>query len=1208
MPAAVAVCDRIDPGQAAKRQSVTRVGQILYERGLTALDCIPGMKGLTTLGGLARGLRGLASTGLKGVKQGALGLGRRLRGDGIPMNGRNACGDPVDVATGELLMSAVDVELPGVLPLVLERHHISSYRAGRWFGASWASTLDQRLVLEEHGARLLTADGMTLLYPRPIPDEPVLPVEGPRWPLSWDGEWGAPMSVHQPATGRTLHFAPAEGRPGAELPLIAITDRNANRIHLAYDQHGAPTDIHHSGGYHLGITTHKHRITALTLLNDPDRPTLLRYGYDSAGLLAEITNSSGRPLKFSYDEHRRMSRWEDRNGYWYSYDYDTQGRCVFTTGTDRALEYRYAYDPDQLRTVVTDSLGHETRYQFNDSFQLIAQTDPLGHTITHAWDRYDRTLAITDPLGHTTRHTHDEHGNITTITRPDGSEVRAEYNEFHQPTEVTQPDGAVWRQSYDAAGNRTTLLDPAGHRTRYAYDKHGAVAMIVDALGQRTRVRSDAAGLPIAVTDPTGSVTRYERDSFGRVTSVTDPAGLVTLAERTVEGWLVRQIDPVAGEQRWTYDGEGNRLTHTTADGRTTSFEYGAFDLPVAQTRPDGTRYEFVLDTELRVIKVINPQGLTWDYTYDPVGRLIAESDFDGRIVRYRFDARGRLTERTNGVGQSVVYVRDALGRMAEKHMGGTVTSFSYDARGRLLRAADEEVELLVERDPLGRVLSEAVNGRAVARTYDPLGRLVGRSTPSGHRSTHSYDPAGRPETLVAAGTAMAFDYDAAGRETSRRLSTDVAIGQRWDPAGRLVGQHVSAGGRTVRERDYGYREDGCVTHIDEGSGASRMALDAHGRVLSIDSAAGAEGYRYDRAGNQIFGQWPTGDAPAVSAGERDYTGMRITRAGRVRYQYDEAGRTIRRRVARLSGKVDTWRYEWDAEDRLTTVTTPDGVRWRYAYDPFGRRIAKRRHAEDGSVAEETLFTWSGTTLVEQATRRGDADESVLTWDYLGSRPLAQTERLPQQEVGRRFYAIVTDIVGTPTDLVDEAGDVVWHSDTTVWGVSRGSAGSQTASTPLRFPGQTADEETGWHYNLHRHYDPATARYTTPDPYGLVPAPNHYAYVDHPFTWSDPLGLAPHDAMLDDVSEAYVRRRHMPGGSEATSDKSTFLPDVDLDDLVDQANNVPPRGPNANGNWERDVDADGIIGHQSPDAGGLPSSRYRVVQDYYGGVITMHPL
>ncbi|MGF1430640.1 putative adhesin, partial [Kitasatospora sp. LaBMicrA B282] len=44
----------------------------------------------------------------------------------------------------------------------------------------------------------------------------------------------------------------------------------------------------------------------------------------------------------------------------------------------------------------------------------------------------------------------------------------------------------------------------------------------------------------------------------------------------------------------------------------------------------------------------------------------------------------------------------------------------------------------------------------------------------------------------------------------------------------------------------------------------------------------------------------------------------------------------------------------------------------------------------------------------------------------------------------------------------------------------------------------------------HRHYDPTTARYLTPDPLGLTPAPNHTTYVHNPHTWTDPLGLSPY--------------------------------------------------------------------------------------------------
>ena len=56
--------------------------------------------------------------------------------------------DPVDVATGEMLMSATDVSLPGALPLVLERTFVSGHTCGGWFGRTWSATLDQRLELD----------------------------------------------------------------------------------------------------------------------------------------------------------------------------------------------------------------------------------------------------------------------------------------------------------------------------------------------------------------------------------------------------------------------------------------------------------------------------------------------------------------------------------------------------------------------------------------------------------------------------------------------------------------------------------------------------------------------------------------------------------------------------------------------------------------------------------------------------------------------------------------------------------------------------------------------------------------------------------------------------------------------------------------------------------------------------------------------------
>jgi RHS repeat-associated protein len=164
---------------------------------------------------------------------------------------------------------------------------------------------------------------------------------------------------------------------------------------------------------------------------------------------------------------------------------------------------------------------------------------------------------------------------------------------------------------------------------------------------------------------------------------------------------------------------------------------------------------------------------------------------------------------------------------------------------------------------------------------------------------------------------------------------------------------------------------------------------------------------------------------------------------------------------------------------------------------------------------------WDATTLAEQHHRGpsdgdGPAAEQtiVFDWEPDGIRPLAQRERrspwvdAPQDAVDERFFAIVTDLTGTPTELVDSAGTVTWRLRTTLWGVELPGTGAQHG-TPLRFPGQYHDPETGLNYNFYRHYDSAAARYATSDPVGLLAGTDPYAYVINPTGFIDPLGLAP---------------------------------------------------------------------------------------------------
>jgi RHS repeat-associated protein len=66
-----------------------------------------------------------------------------------------------------------------------------------------------------------------------------------------------------------------------------------------------------------------------------------------------------------------------------------------------------------------------------------------------------------------------------------------------------------------------------------------------------------------------------------------------------------------------------------------------------------------------------------------------------------------------------------------------------------------------------------------------------------------------------------------------------------------------------------------------------------------------------------------------------------------------------------------------------------------------------------------------------------------------------------------------------------------------------------TVGLDLRFPGQMVQAESGLFYNWNRQYDSSIARYTQPDPLGLVDGPSRYAYVgSDPLQQVDPSGLA----------------------------------------------------------------------------------------------------
>jgi len=212
-------------------------------------------------------------------------------------------------------------------------------------------------------------------------------------------------------------------------------------------------------------------------------------------------------------------------------------------------------------------------------------------------------------------------------------------------------------------------------------------------------------------------------------------------------------------------------------------------------------------------------------------------------------------------------------------------------------------------------------------------------------------------------------------------------------------------------------------------------------------------------------------------------------------------GRLVEKLVDKGGYRPLLWRYRWDARSQLTGIETPDGERWEYKYDPFGRRISKRCTSHNKPGMD---FHWNGDQLTDEIPVGSDGkpdDENAIRWIYEpGSfTPLARYEK------GQLHYA-VTDTVGRIQELLTEDGTIVWRGKQQLWGREE-SENDANISCRLRFPGQYEDEESGLYYNRFRYYDCEAGQYISPDPIGLAGGVNPYGYVGNPLKYIDPLGL-----------------------------------------------------------------------------------------------------
>jgi RHS repeat-associated protein len=942
-------------------------------------------------------------------------------------------------------------------------------------GRGWDTPADARLELQPDGSVLfLDGEGTGALFDTPPLAGPVRePVDG--WVLDRSStHWTVRKK------GGLTWFFPVPAARQAEMLVAAVMDACGNSVQFLHGPQGLERVVE-SAGRSFEVLS-RGGLAQRIVLHHPDFPerrVMARFEYDEQHRLVAVHDALDHPYRFAWHADGRLARHTNRVGLSFRYEYDASGRCVHSWGDGGLYDYHLAYDPGGRWTNWRDSLGHRWSVEMDERGNPVAETDPLGGVTSYAYDAAGRTVAVVDPGGCATCHSYDEAGNLTGLTFPDGTREAAAYDGLGNLLRHTDPLGAVWRQLFDDRGVVTRRIGPIGDVWSYHHDDRGDLVAVTNPLGGSKRFVPDRYGLLSSIVDEVGEQTSLTLGPMGKPATLKRSDGTWIHYEYDRCGRLRQSRSSSGATNELTYDAEGRLILLRLPDGTGEHYEYAGLGEVASRTNTDGTTVAYSYDTEERLVSVTNERGQIYRFARDPLGRLTGTVDYFGRHTSYRHSPGRKEVIRRGPDGREMCHRFDHARRIvAIIDSEGGATRFAYSATGDLLEIENDDALVRRSFDLAGRLVEERQGDFVVRHDYDLYGNRTRRRTSCGNDVAFAYDPAHRLSGItINRKTVLRVRRAAASRRAVEWLGDGMRRVLTEDAEGRLVSEEISAAGLPLVARRYAYGPDGhLLERWDSSDGSEELAYDRRGQLTRMHGAGGASAaLAYDAAGD-----------PAWLEGRLGAHGMPAD-ARASGYAFDEAGNLSERRCDGA-----TMRLDWRSTGQLARVTCDTGPAVAFGYDGLCRRVHKTTEA--GRID----FLWDRDKLLGE--RRGEGMREFVFYPN-SFLPFAVIER--DGEV--RYFAC--DNVGLPHRLLSGDGKVLWAGRYGPFGGLAAETG-ESGLNPLRFLGQYADAETGLHYSLYRYYDPAIRSFVSPDPLGLLPSDNLYAYAPNPWNWMDPYGLA----------------------------------------------------------------------------------------------------
>ncbi len=566
---------------------------------------------------------------------------------------------------------------------------------------------------------------------------------------------------------------------------------------------------------------------------------------------------------------------------------------------------------------ITDRNGNAVTLEVNlSNGQINSIADPAGRTLSFAYDpTTNHCTQITLPAYATNNSSTWEatvlfayeptSGNLVTITDRDGNEAAYEYDEDHFLTKMTIDDR--WTSfEYQIRGS--------------GMGKYVAKVQDSDNTWEAYEIlRADP--IKIRRTSRFGRARIFESKD-GQTSAVTDPLG--NLAAVTFLNKLPVSFSDRNGKiEKFEYDNRGNVSKQTDAEGNSTTFYYDLKDNLTSRRTPLNATWYYSYDSNSNLIRMTSPLGYITALAYNSSdGQIKSTTDAKGAITLLAHDDYGNLTSITDPLGNLTSFsfrdfavgtnsywrcrkITDALGQ---------IKYLDYDNLDRLTRVTYDDVNdgpfYKNEFDAFAQTAFTDENGNRTTVNRNRHSFITRQTPPLGNATTFTYDSDNNRTAMT----------DPLNRRTETTYDDDSRPTRVTDPLGGIVRRTYDKEGNLVTLKDqrdntttFTYDDNGrLLTTTDPLGNVVTHVRDQEGRIVSTTNARGqVVAFTYDQDGRKI---------------RKDYDGTEVAS-----YTYNEVGN-----LTAMGDATGTIAYTYDARNKVTAITYPDGLTVSYTYDALG--------------------------------------------------------------------------------------------------------------------------------------------------------------------------------------------------------------------------------------------------------------------------------